>query len=141
MGLDLKRLGLNVRFLRESKGWSLQDLAEQARLSKPYLSGLENGEGGRPNIEYLYQIATALGTTIDGLLSGTAGSQRKTTAARLKREDLPESLRLFIEQANVSEEEAEMLAKVHYRGHRPQEVEGWRLIYEAIRFGTRRGKE
>ena len=68
MEIDLKRLGENIRYQRQGRDWSLSDLAEHSRVSKAYLSGLENGTGGRPNIQYVYRIAVALETTIDSLV-------------------------------------------------------------------------
>jgi transcriptional regulator with XRE-family HTH domain len=141
MAIDLKQLGVKIRFLRESREWSLQKLADETGLSKPYLSSLENGEGGRPNIEYLYQVAQALNTTIDDLLEPLGATAKKNSISKVQKQDLPESLRLFIEEEQLSDEDAAMLATVQYRGHRPKDKDGWRLIYDAIRFGTRRTNE
>src|SRR5438128_1149888 len=40
--IDLKKLGHKVRFLRQGREWTLADLAEHAKVSKAYLSDLEN---------------------------------------------------------------------------------------------------
>ena len=55
MALDLERLGQNIRFQRTGRGWSLNELAELSGVSKAYLSDLENGRGGRPNIQFCFR--------------------------------------------------------------------------------------
>ncbi len=64
MEIDLKMLGQNIRYLRQGKNLSLADLAAKSGVSKTYISALENGFRGRPNVQYLYKIAIALETTI-----------------------------------------------------------------------------
>ena len=58
--IDLKKLGENIRFLRNGKGWTLADLAKESKISKAYISDLENGSAGKPNIQYVFSIACAL---------------------------------------------------------------------------------
>ena len=40
---ELKSFGNRVRAIRESAGWSQEDLAEKADLHRTYISGLERG--------------------------------------------------------------------------------------------------
>jgi transcriptional regulator with XRE-family HTH domain len=91
--IDLKRLGENVRFRRQGKGWTLSDLAEKSGISKAYISDLENGAAGRPNIQYVFAIANALGVTLDELLDDAA--PKRTDASKKKRtaEELPPGLK------------------------------------------------
>src|SRR5256884_7044954 len=88
MEIDLKMLGENIRYLRQGKNLSLADLTKKSGVSKTYISDLENGLGGRPNVQYLYKIATALETTIDALISLSLKPQRKAIPAA-SREPLP----------------------------------------------------
>ena len=67
--IDLIKLGHTVRFLRQGKGWTLNDLADKSGVSKAYISDLENGVAGKPNIQYVFSIASALGVTLDQLLN------------------------------------------------------------------------
>jgi transcriptional regulator with XRE-family HTH domain len=133
MGLDLERLGQNVRFRRTGRGWSLTELAERSGLSKAYLSDLENGQGGRPNVQYLLQVANCLNTTIDELLTGSSEVSSPDDAIEDDAEILPSGLREFAEQDGIKPEEVHMLAQLHFRGGRPRDVEAWRAIYQVIR--------
>jgi transcriptional regulator with XRE-family HTH domain len=132
--IDLKRLGENVRFRRQGKGWTLSDLAEKSGISKAYISDLENGAAGKPNIQYVFAIANALGVTLDELLDDAA--PKRAEASRRKRglEDLPPGLRELQIDLDLSESEVEMLSQVNFRGNRPKDKEGWRFLLEAIKM-------
>jgi len=82
MEIDLKMLGQNIRYLRQGKNLSLAGLAAKSGVSKTYISDLENGLGGRPNVQYLYKIAIALETTIDALINlSLKPAQRKARSS------------------------------------------------------------
>lgn len=135
LDLDLRRLGANIRYRRQGMKLSLDELAERSGVSKPYISDLENGRGGRPNVEYLYRLAVALGTTIDSLLEESAAVSPPKRQPR--KEPLPAGLEEFAKQAKLSPEEVDMLARLNFRGHRPRDVDAWRLIYDTIKIASR----
>lgn len=58
------RLGEKLRALRKQKGYTLDGLAEIAKVSKSYLWELENRESQRPSAEKLTGIADALGVSV-----------------------------------------------------------------------------
>jgi transcriptional regulator with XRE-family HTH domain len=68
-----KRFGLNLRNLREKKGWSQELLAEKSGLHRTYISGLERGIRN-PTIDILQKVANALGVTPSGLLKDKEGA-------------------------------------------------------------------
>lgn len=133
MELDLERLGQNIRFRRTGRGWSLGDLAEKTGLSKAYLSDLENGRGGRPNIQYLMQVAKVFETTIDDLVSGTADSATVAEPSEDEPEVLPQGLREFADRVHLKPEEVRMLAQLHFRGGRPRDAESWSAIFQVLK--------
>jgi transcriptional regulator with XRE-family HTH domain len=55
--------------MRESKGWTQEQLAEQAGLDRSFLADLE---GARHScaVDRLFDLATALGVTAASLLEG-----------------------------------------------------------------------
>jgi len=129
--LDLVKLGERIRFLRQGKGWSLSDLMEQSGVSKAYISDLENAVAGKPNIQYVYSIASALGVTLDQLLQDAAPASRQR---RRRNEELPPGLAELQQQLNLSDHEVETLAQINFRGNRPKDIEGWRFLLEALKM-------
>jgi transcriptional regulator with XRE-family HTH domain len=73
-------LGVTIRERRLAANLTLVALAERAGLSQPFLSQVENGRAA-PSVESLYRIATALGTTPQGLF-GHAGAAHRPAVAR-----------------------------------------------------------
>ncbi len=130
--LDLNRLGQNIRFQRKGRGWSLAELESHSKVPKAYLSDLENGRGGKPNIQYLYQIANSLGTTIDALIHGSAAEER----SKERLDVLPPGLQEFATEADLSEDEIRMLAGLNFRGNRPRDKDSWRAIYDVIKLAS-----
>ncbi len=59
-------LGQRLHAMRESRGWTLDELAEQVNLSKAYLSRLEAAER-QPSIAVLITLAKAFGVSIAAL--------------------------------------------------------------------------
>jgi transcriptional regulator with XRE-family HTH domain len=61
-----KRVGLNLRRLREAKGLTQEELAHSADVHQTYLSGVEGGKRN-PSVAVLDRIATALGSDVSAL--------------------------------------------------------------------------
>jgi transcriptional regulator with XRE-family HTH domain len=144
--IDLKKLGSKVRFLRQGKGWSLADLAEKSGVSKAYISDLENGLAGKPNIQYIFSVAMELDVTLDELLRDTTVKEARARKRRSPDElppglaELQQELALAPETA-LSDEEVDRLAQVNFRGSRPRDKEGWRFVLQAIRMAGERNPQ
>lgn len=134
--LDLTKLGQRIRALRLGRGWSLAALAERSGVSKAYISDLENGTAGKPNIQYVYSVATALGVTIDELLQDESECEVRKPVRR--KVDLPAGLLELQQELDLSDEDVGVLAQVNFRGHRPRDKEGWRFLLEALRMVSQR---
>jgi transcriptional regulator with XRE-family HTH domain len=59
-------LASRLHAMRESRGWTLEELAERAGLSRAYLSRLEGGDR-QPSLAALCSIAGALGVSVAAL--------------------------------------------------------------------------
>jgi transcriptional regulator with XRE-family HTH domain len=134
--LDLVQLGQTIRTLRTGRGWSLSQLAEESGVSKAYLSDLEHGSAGKPNIQYVYSVATALAVTLDDLL----GEAKPKAHRREKRheKELPAGLLELRDEMELTDEDIEMLAYVNFRGHRPRDKDGWRFLLQTLRMVSQR---
>lgn len=119
-------VGERIRALRTERGLSLGELARQAQSSKAHLSQIENGLVANPSAQLLYRIASALGTTVAGLLGQPAAEHGPDVA-------ISEVLQQFARQAGLSDDEVEMLARIRYRGRQPQTLEDWQYLYESIK--------
>jgi transcriptional regulator with XRE-family HTH domain len=58
--------GLNVKRIREQKGWSQDLLSEKSLLHRTYISGIERGIRN-PTIEIVAQLSNALNVSISEL--------------------------------------------------------------------------
>jgi XRE family transcriptional regulator, master regulator for biofilm formation len=140
-------LGQRLRQLRELRGLSLTKVATDADVAKSYLAKLERGEVSNPGLTTLGRVAAVLEVTLPQLLaSPTASHTRPRWSSvvdpleieRLKESMLP-SLVAFLkiledeEQATVPADVVRSLALLQIRGRRPETVENWRFVYEAIR--------
>jgi transcriptional regulator with XRE-family HTH domain len=71
-GEEVYSIGATLRTLRKAAGLTLVQLAEEAQLSQPFLSQLENDQA-MPSLTALHRIARALGTTTQALLASAMG--------------------------------------------------------------------
>ena len=66
---------LNVRRLRNSKGWSQEELADRVKLSRVYVSYIENGRQAA-SLEIVERVAKAFGVEPTKLLERPLKSAR-----------------------------------------------------------------
>lgn len=121
---DVETIGSRIKALRSQRQLSLTELAEQAGVSKSYLSTVEHGTGTRPGVAVLHKISVALGVTLADLLGRTVEVTHST--------DMPESLRAFAIEQHLPETDVQMLAGIKFRGEAPRTKDKWQFIYNAI---------
>ena len=64
-----KQLGYRIRYLRQKKNWSIEDLALEAGINRNYLGDLERGMRN-PTLVILNKIAAALNINLSILFDG-----------------------------------------------------------------------
>jgi transcriptional regulator with XRE-family HTH domain len=65
--MAVKRIGMRIKALRESRDWSQEKLAKRARISRGYLARLETGRH-EPTLTMLGKLARALKVPVTELL-------------------------------------------------------------------------
>jgi transcriptional regulator with XRE-family HTH domain len=126
-------LGSRIRQRRADIGMSAAELARRADISKGYVSEIESDDPSRtsrPSAEVLFRIATALGTTVADLLG---------KEVRPATRGIPAELKKFADEADLPQQDVQMLAQIRFRGAQPQTAEDWRFLYESIKRSVRRG--
>jgi transcriptional regulator with XRE-family HTH domain len=71
-----RRLGLNLKKLREDQGFSQESFADHCGLHRTYISGIERGVRN-PTVLILDKIAKALKVPVGTLLDDVRGPARK----------------------------------------------------------------
>lgn len=67
MSTTAKKLGENIRKIREEKGMTQIDLCRKLEVDRAYMSNIENGKKN-PTLSTIERIATALGVSSNELL-------------------------------------------------------------------------
>lgn len=65
----VRKVGRRIRELRQKKGWSQEELAEEANLHRTYIGQVERGEKS-VGVENLFRIAKALGVPAAAIVRG-----------------------------------------------------------------------
>ena len=126
--MDGQTVGQQIRRRREELKISLNQLSERSGVAKGYLWELESDKGVkgvRPSADTLFKIAEALGTSAADLLGKRI--QQTTTS------DIPDTLKSFAHKHKLPDADVEMLARIQFRGEKPETEEDWQYIYESIR--------
>jgi XRE family transcriptional regulator, master regulator for biofilm formation len=67
-------VGEKIKSIRESKGITINELAQKADISKSYISSIERDIQKNPSIRVLEKIAAALGVSLEILLDSTSSN-------------------------------------------------------------------
>jgi transcriptional regulator with XRE-family HTH domain len=129
-------LGARIKECRQARGWRLDDLAAKARVSKGFLSDLENNQQKNPGINYLRAIAAALGVDLHFLSTGQGAAASNPSV------QMPNSLLEFAKNEQLTVNQTMMLLDarrqiVSHRsdGTKTDDLESfdWRPFYEALK--------
>lgn len=71
----LRAFGQCVRRAREARGWSQEDLAEEAGMDRTYVGGIERGERN-PALLNINRLVLALDENLTGFLPYRKGRRR-----------------------------------------------------------------
>jgi len=129
-------LGDRIRIRRRELRWTLATLSEKSKVSKGFLSDLENGNKKTAGGDYLQRIATALGIGTGFLISG--GYPLADSPIELQ---IPGPLAKFAQQESLSFAHTAMLLQLRkqilaFRSNvKSDDLEDfdWKPFYEAVK--------
>jgi len=129
-------VGERVREVRQAKRLTQDQLAEKTRMSKGFISDLENGNRNVSS-EYLLRIANALGASVDFLLRGSVDSTDVTKAPIIIPPELSaaaERLKLsYADTLELLEAHRSVVARRSNRDTKEFVVQDWIKLHEAIK--------
>jgi transcriptional regulator with XRE-family HTH domain len=128
MSMTLERFGEAVRSARKKQEYSQEELASAVDVSRTYLSQIEQGRAKNLSLRLAERLSTTLG--IESPYQEEGGESL---------ESIPASLRDFAEQDDIPDGDVRMLARIEYRGQRPQNPQGWRVLYNVIKTTSQPG--
>lgn len=70
----MESIGARIKYLREKRTWTQERLAQEASVSKSFISEVENDKRN-PSAEKLLEIAAVLGASLDFIMKGDGGTQ------------------------------------------------------------------
>ena len=127
-------VGERIRERRAELGWTQDQLAQKAGISKSFLSDLENGKRS-VGANNLLDIARALGVSLDFLMTGTASQDQRSEVP------IPASLARFAAEEGLTFRQTLMLLEMqqqivaHRSAKKKDGLDGvdWRKFYEAVK--------
>ena len=131
-------IGDRIKEVREARGWTQERLAHETKISKGFLSEVENNKGtGNIGAEYVLRIANTLGVSLDYLMKGEEGQQERERAPV----QIPRSLSEAAQQLGLSYAETLSLLDAHQaviarraaKSLREPSIDEWKSLWTAIR--------
>lgn len=124
-------LGERLRAIRKNRGLTLTQLAKRSKVSKAYLSQLENEQFSNPSSEIIVRLCNMLGVSVDRILG-----LETTPMTILGNYEVPLHLRALAHEEHLTDDDIRMLSNISYNGRQPTSLDGWRTILKAIRRST-----
>jgi transcriptional regulator with XRE-family HTH domain len=129
-------IGDRIKEIRERRGWTQEKLADEASISKGFLSDVENNKRDISSTNVL-KIANAMGASLEYLMRGEEGKEEE------KREpiQIPPELSRAAEDLNLSYSDTltvrdtynSVIARRSNKSLKPPTVEEWKQLYELIK--------
>jgi transcriptional regulator with XRE-family HTH domain len=134
MEAPVSSVGGRIREIREEIGMTQEQLAARSEISKGFLSEVENDRRNLSS-ENLLKIATALGASVEYLLTGAspASSQPRAIEVPVELSRIAEDLHLTHgETIGLLEAYQSVIARRNRQGTRRFTEQDWRELYKAL---------
>jgi transcriptional regulator with XRE-family HTH domain len=129
-------VGDRIKEFREDLGWTQEQLAQRTKLSKGFLSDVENNKRNI-SANNVLKIANVMGASLDYLLRG----EKSKPTHRREAIQIPSTLSTAAEQLKLSYSETltvletyqSVIARRSNESIRQPSVEDWKTLYKLIK--------
>lgn len=133
---DMDSIGGRIKYLREGRGWTQDRLAQEADVSKSFISEVEN-DRRNPSAEKLLEIATVLGASLDFIMRGIGNKEENLSIPVTIPRELAEAAELqqwpYRHVAAVLDAWNSLVARRNPDGKPQMTKRGWIEFYEKVR--------
>jgi transcriptional regulator with XRE-family HTH domain len=133
-------VGERIKQVREAKGWTQDKLAQEAKISRGFLSEVEK-HGKNISLDLLLRVAAALGASVAYLATGEGStpSEKKPVIIPPELSEAAEELRLsFPETRDLLEAYNSVVARRSNRHKGTMSVDDWKNLWEALKSVIRK---
>ncbi len=130
----MSTVGERIREVREARGWTQEKLAGAAKISKSFLSEVEN-KGKNISLDLLLRVATALDASVEYLATGGGdeAKSRKSIVIPPELSQAAEQLHLSFQQAiDLLEAYNSVVARRSSRLRANPSVEDWKKLHHEV---------
>lgn len=129
-------IGARIKYLREARGWTQERLAEEAGVSKSFVSEVEH-DRRNPSAEKLLEIATVLGASLDFIMKGEGRTEEGPPAPVTIPRELAEAAEdrrwPYRHVVAVLDAWSSLVARRNAEGRPPMTKKSWIDFYEKVR--------
>jgi transcriptional regulator with XRE-family HTH domain len=130
----MSTVGERIREVREARGWTQEELAEAAKISKSFLSEVET-KGKNISLDLLLRVATALDASVEYLATGGGdeAKSRKPIVIPAELSQAAEQLHLSFQQTiDLLEAYNSVVARRSTRLRANPSVEDWEKLHREL---------
>ena len=134
-GKEMATVGDRIRQVREAKAWTQDRLADEAQISRGFLSDVEN-HGKNISLEFLLRVANALGASVAYLATGEGAQpgERRPVVIPPELSEAAQELHLsYPETLDLLEAYNSVVARRSSRSKGTMSVKDWKELNEALK--------
>lgn len=133
-------VGERIKLVREARGWTQEKLADEAKVSRGFLSEVEK-HGKNISLDLLLRIATALGASVGYLATGDGDQpgERKPIMIPLELSQAAEEMHLtYPEIIDLLEAYNSVVARRSSRSKGTMSVKDWKDLHAVLKSVIRK---
>jgi transcriptional regulator with XRE-family HTH domain len=133
-------VGERIKLVREARNWTQEKLADEAKISRGFLSEVEK-HGKNISLDLLLRIATALGASVGYLATGDGDQpgERKPVVIPLELSQVAEEMHLsYPETIDLLEAYNSVVARRSNRSKGTMSVGDWKELHAALKSVIRK---